>query len=67
MTANWLDALWEAAVDFVTDVCTMVPAAFIGVGLVWNEGKDVMVYVALGLPFLAVAFAVRTVRNKTKR
>jgi hypothetical protein len=66
MTTNWLDALWEAGVDFVIDVCTMVPAAFIGVGLVLNDGKDAMAYVVLGLPFLAIAFMVRAVRCKTK-
>jgi len=45
----------------------MVPAAFIGVGLVLNEGKDAMVYVALGVPFLTIAFIVRAMRYKTKR
>jgi len=66
MTTSWLDALWEAGVDFVTDVCTMVPAAFIGVGLVWNDGKNVMTYVALGVPFLAIAFFLRAMRYKTR-
>jgi ABC-type Fe3+ transport system permease subunit len=65
-TTNWLGAVWEASVDFVIDLCTMVPAAFIGVGLVWNDGKNVMTYIALGLPFLAIAFFVRAMRYKTK-
>jgi hypothetical protein len=67
MKTSWLEALWEASVDFVIDVCTMIPAAFIGLGLVLNEGKDVTVYVILGLPFLAIAFGMRAVRYKVRR
>jgi hypothetical protein len=67
MRTNWLIALSEAGLDFVIDVCTMLPAAFIGFGLAWNEGKNAMVYVVLGLPFLAIAFIVRAVRHKIRR
>lgn len=67
MKTSWLTALSEAGLDFVIDVCTMVPAAFIGFGLAWNEGKNPMVYVLVGLPFLVIAFIVRAWRHKTRR
>jgi hypothetical protein len=67
MGTDWRNALWEAAVDFVIDLCQIVPAAFIGVGLVLNEGKDVMMYVVYGLPFLAIAFIMSAVRKKMGR
>jgi hypothetical protein len=45
----------------------MVPAAFIGIGLALNGGKDALAYVAFGVPFLAIAFIVRAMRYRTKR
>jgi CHASE2 domain-containing sensor protein len=67
MTASLGDALLDAFLDFLVDVCTIVAAAFVGFGLAWNEGKELMLYLALAMIFLVAALIFRIIKNTSKR